>query len=107
MLEVAVEERVPLKKFRLLEQKVRTYTAIEMFDAFVSKVEKDQADLYQRFEPLVTSLQVDSKMAEVKQSLDAHFRGFSVKRDCIQDKKELKHEIANLNKSSNDIFSDL
>jgi hypothetical protein len=36
---------------------------------------------------------VDAKVKGVKDSLDAHFKGFSIKKECIADKEELKNSL--------------
>ena len=60
-----------------------------------------------RFKPLVSHLEIDQKLDTVKEGLDAHFRGFSVKKDCMADKNELLHRIGDLVDRLNDQSRDL
>jgi hypothetical protein len=44
----------------------------------------------------VSHLEIDQKLDTVKEGLDAHFRGFSVKKDCMADKNEVLSRISAL-----------
>jgi len=64
-------------------------------------------DVYLRFKPLVSHLEIDQKLDTVKEGLDAHFRGFSIKQDCLNDKNEVLHRIGLLQDRLNEQSGDL
>ena len=75
---------------------MRSYTKHEEFRTFIDKTDNDFSNLYERFKPLVSMMEVDSKMKAIKNSLDVHFKGFSMKKECVADKKELSAILLNL-----------
>jgi hypothetical protein len=92
-LEGLMEERVHVRKFNSLQLKLEGYTKLDEYNKFVSSTNADIEDVYLRFKPLVSHLEIDQKLDTVKEGLDAHFRGFSIKQDCLNDKNEVLHRI--------------
>ena len=52
--------------------------------------------MYTRFKPLVSHLQMDTRVKGVREDMDKQTRGFSVKKDCQSDKQEIVHLIKSL-----------
>jgi len=97
-----MEERVHVRKYDGLLKKLEGYTRLDEYNKFVMHTQEDIQDVYLRFKPLVSHLEIDTKLDTVKQGLDAHFRGFSVKKDCMADKNELLFKCATITERLND-----
>ena len=95
LLETALEDSQE-RKFKTLEKKIRSYTPQLMYDDYVHKTDRELKEMYERFKPLISSIQVDVKVNQVKESLDLHFAAFSMKKDCKEDKRQLQNVIKSL-----------
>ena len=95
LLETALEDSQE-RKFKTLEKKIRSYTPQLMYDDYVHKTDRELKEMYERFKPLISSIQVDVKANQVKESLDLHFAAFSMKKDCKEDKRQLQNVIKSL-----------
>ena len=92
-LEALLEERVHKSKFEIIKKKIEDFVRIDVYQAHVAKASDDILEIYQRFKPLVSHLTLDTKIKDVKEGLDQHFKGFSIKRDCAKDKADTMRSV--------------
>ena len=85
-VENAIEERVHLKKFRILEKNVAEYMKKEDFAVYKHKVEEVLADVLTRIKPLASSLSVELKADSLRDAFEQSFKGVSKKHDCARDR---------------------
>ena len=68
----------------------------EEFKDYKVKADETIADMYVKFKPLASTLQVDLKVNKVKGEFERNLKGLSKKEDCSRDKEEAKKAGNNL-----------